>query len=78
MRDSALDLNSQDAYLRFRRNSTHTAELVLELEEINKNKLLDSDLVNCVELRTYYLHRQRTLLAQLRDLFAEELTDVLQ
>lgn len=78
MRDSALDLNFQDAYLRFRRNSTHTVELVLELEEINKNKLLDSDLVNCVELRTYYLHRQRTLLAQLRDLFVEELTDVLQ
>ena len=78
MRDSAPDLNSQDAYLRFRRNSTHTAELVLELEDITKNKLLDSDLVNCVELRTYYLHRQRTLLAQLSDLFAEELTDVLQ
>lgn len=50
--------------------NTPIRRLVTELEEINKFKLRDSDIVNCGELHTYYLNRQSVIIDYFNQMFA--------
>ena len=51
-------------------SSTPIRRLVTELEEINKFKLRDSDIVNCIELYAYYVNRQSAIIDYLNEMLA--------
>ena len=46
--------------------------LALELEEINKVKLMDDVIVECKELRNYYLQRQGYIIEHLRQMLDKD------
>ena len=46
--------------------------LALELEEINKVKLMDDVIVECKELRNYYLQRQGYIIQHLRGMLDKD------
>ena len=46
--------------------------LALALEEINKVKLMDDVIIECKELRNYYLQRQGYIIEHLREMFDKD------
>ena len=72
MRDSALDVESMGEFLLKSVRGMPVMRLVTELEEINKYKLRDSDLMNCTELQYYYLDRQSAIISFLRDMLDKD------
>ena len=72
MRDSALDVESMGEFLLKSVRGMPVMRLVTELEEINKYKLRDSDLMNCTELQCYYLDRQSAIISYLRDMLDKD------
>ena len=75
MRDSALDVESMREFLFKSVRGMPVMRLVTELEEINKYKLRDSDLMNCTELQCYYLNRQSAIISYLRDMLDKDGVD---
>jgi hypothetical protein len=59
-------------FLRYHISITPTHRLVLELEDINKNKLRDEELLECKELRDYYIQRQGYIIEHLREMFDKD------
>ena len=72
MKDSALDVESMGEFLLKSVRGMPVMRLVTELEEINKYKLRDSDLMNCTELQCYYLDRQSAIISYLRDMLDKD------
>jgi len=72
MKDSALDVESMREFLLKSVRGMPVMRLVTELEEINKYKLRDSDLMNCTELQCYYLDRQSAIISYLRDMLDKD------
>ena len=59
-------LTDMDEYLRDHCLKTPPHKLILELEDINQNKLLNDAIIECRELREYYLKRQGFIISHLR------------
>lgn len=72
MKGSSLDVEPMSEFLLHSVRTAPVMRLVKELEEIHKYKLRDSDLVNCIELRDYYLNRQQTIVSYLRDMLDKD------
>lgn len=63
---------SMHDYLMEHVSKTSAHLLALELEEINKVKLMDDVIVECKELRNYYLQRQGYIIEHLREMFDKD------
>jgi hypothetical protein len=63
---------SMHDYLMEHISKTPAYLLALELEEINKVKLMDDVIVECKELRNYYLQRQGYIIEHLQEMFGKD------
>ncbi len=63
---------SMHDYLMEHISKTPAHLLALELEEINKVKLMDDVIVECKELRNYYLQRQGYIIEHLRQMLDKD------
>ena len=59
-------------YLKDQIRKTPTHRLVLELEQINKDRLRDEELLECRELRDYYIQRQGYIIQHLREMLDKD------
>ena len=59
-------------YLKDHISKTPTHRLVMELEEINKNKLRDEELLEYRELRDYYIQRQGYIIEHFREMLDKD------
>jgi len=66
------EIESMSNYLKENISNTPTHRLVMELEQINKNKLRDEELLECVELRDYYIQRQGCIIKHLREMMKKD------
>lgn len=67
-----IEIQPMSDFLRHHIQTTPTHRLVLELEEINKNRLRDEKLLECRELRDYYIQRQGYIIEHLREMFDKD------
>ena len=67
-----IEIQPMNDFLRHHIRTSPTHRLVLELEEINKNKLRDEELLECRELRDYYIQRQGYIIEHLREMFDKD------
>lgn len=66
------EIESMSNYLKDHISKTPTHRLVMELEEINKNKLRDEELLEFRELRDYYIQRQGYIIQHLREMLDKD------
>lgn len=66
------EIESMSDFLNEHIRKTPTHRLVMELEEINKNKLRDEELLECKELRDYYIQRQGYIIERLREMLDKD------
>ena len=66
------EIEPMSNYLKDHISKTPTHRLVMELEEINKNKLRDEELLECRELRDYYIQRQGYIIEHLREMLDKD------
>lgn len=66
------EIEPMSNYLKDHISKTPTHRLVMELEEINKNKLRDKELLECRELRDYYIQRQGYIIEHLREMLDKD------
>lgn len=66
------EIEPMSNYLKDHISKTPTHWLVMELEEINKNKLRDEELLECRELRDYYIQRQGYIIEHLREMLDKD------
>ena len=59
------NITDMDEYLRDHCLKTPPHKLVLELQDINQHKLLDDVIIECRELREYYVRRQGFIISHL-------------
>ena len=62
------EIEPMSNYLKDQIRKTPTHRLVLELEQINKDRLRDEELLECRELRDYYIQRQGYIIQHLREM----------
>ena len=61
-----LQCTAMDKYIADNCRNIPPHRLVLELEDITQNKLLNDAIIECRELREYYLKRQGFIISHLR------------
>jgi len=66
------EIEPMSNYLKYHISKTPTHRLVMELEEINKNKLRDEELLECRELSDYYIQRQGYIIEHLREMLDKD------
>jgi hypothetical protein len=59
------NVTDMDEYLRDHCPKSLPHKLVLELQDINQHKLLDDVIIECKELREYYVKRQGFIISHL-------------
>ena len=59
-------------YLKDHISKTPTLRLVMKLERINKDRLRDEELLECRELRDYYIQRQGYIIQYLREMLDKD------
>ena len=66
------EIEPMSNYLKDQIRKIPTHRLVLELEQINKDRLRDEELLECRELRDYYIQRQGYIIQHLREMLDKD------
>ena len=67
-----IEIQPMSDYLKDHISKTPTHRLVLELEQINKDRLRDEELLECRELLDYYIQRQGYITQHLREMLDKD------
>lgn len=67
-----IEIQPMSDYLKDHISKTPTLRLVMKLERINKDRLRDEELLECRELRDYYIQRQGYIIQYLREMLDKD------
>jgi hypothetical protein len=63
-----MEVQSMSEFLQNNIRITPVVRLVTELEQINRHKLSDDTILECNELRCYYIKRQEHIISHLKQM----------